>query len=82
MAPLYAHVEPLYADLGELPAQPGVYVDANIVTLYNQLLDMAKTQLPNDPILASLTPQQNVSHPRELYVLTGQLARAVAPPGR
>jgi hypothetical protein len=73
MAALNAHAQQLYIDLGLLGESNVSQVGKALSSLYNTLLDEAKSRFPEDKLIEALTPVGDSMHPRVLQALVGQL---------
>jgi hypothetical protein len=72
-AQLRAQAHQIYVDLGDLADGGETVVSASLVDVYNALLEQAKERLPDDGVLATLTPIAEAINPRVLRALAGQL---------
>jgi hypothetical protein len=73
MAALNAHAKQLYIDLGFLGESQVGQVGKHLAQLYNTLLEQARERFPEDPLIGTLTPVGDGTHPRVLQALAGQL---------
>jgi hypothetical protein len=73
MAPLNAHAQQLYTDLGNLAESGTAEVGKPLADVYNKLLAEAQKAAPTDEMLDTLKPVPPNTKPRVLQALTGQL---------
>ncbi|HEV7942869.1 MAG TPA: hypothetical protein VGP17_08730 [Solirubrobacteraceae bacterium] len=73
MAQLNIHADQLYVDLGQLAESGLGQVGKPLADVYNELLAQAKTLVPEDKLIGTLTPVGEGMHPRVLQGLVGQL---------
>jgi hypothetical protein len=77
VAPLNVHAQQLYTDLGRLADGGAREVGRPVAEVYNKLLQEAKKERPNDPVVSILAPVEGALKPGELLALAGQLHLAL-----
>jgi hypothetical protein len=73
MAPLNAHAQQLYEDLGRLAEGEIGRVGQALADVYNTLLSRAKESFPEDALIGVLKPVAESTHPRVVQALAAQL---------
>lgn len=78
MAQLNEHAKQLYIDLGHLSEGEVKAVGQPLANVYNMLLGQAKKGFPEDRLIETLAPVNDVMHPCVLQALVGQLRLVLA----